>query len=435
MAVTLILSPDSNNKHIGGVAAMAARMGLDPVKHPSPHAMILRGTTNQMRKVFDVDLRKHHTPQGTFRCRKGPVSVPASFGSRVVAVLGLDTRPQAKPHYHRRARAGAFNGYTAPLIANAYGLPAHRGKGHSVGIIELGGAYSEQAAAWYFSKAGLNRTPNITTTGKQRPGQHDASVEVMLDAEIVASLVPAAETVIYFAPNTTAGFYNALSRAIRGNHDAISASWGAPEDQWTPASMEAINALAQTATGITITAASGDAGSSDGEAGTHVDFPASAPYILGCGGTTLTLADNAYGSESVWNDGFGGASGGGYSSQFALPDYQAAINLEGITFRIVPDVAADGDPATGWMVRVNGVTEAIGGTSASAPLWAALVCRLNAILNRRLGFIHNNLYALDGALHDVTVGNNGAYNAAAGYDCCTGIGTPSPSLLASLQSQ
>lgn len=246
----------------------------------------------------------------------------------------------------------------------------------------------------------------------------------MLDAEIVASIVPNARTVIYFGRNTTAGFYNALVRTVVGGHDAISISWGTPELRWTHAAMEAFNNLAKLAgeRGITICAAAGDAGSSDGQPGVEVDFPASAPYILGCGGTRLALTDAAYAGESVWNDG-DGATGGGLSEHFALPDYQAAV-ANGNTMRMVPDVAANSDPDTGYLVRVNGRSIEVGGTSAAAPLWAALVCRLNRANGGRLGFLHPALYGLPpGSMRDITQGSNGAYNAEVGFDRCTGLGT------------
>ena len=440
IAVTVVLTPDSKFHHLVALSRLIERQQLTVHPYPSDCAILVRGDARAIQRTFNVALRMHHTPQGVFRCRSGPVSVPVGFGSHVLAVLGLDTRQQAAPHYHRPPLSESVDahfgsGYLAPQVASIYGFPSNGGAGHSIGIIELGGGYQPAALRWYFQRAEVRRAPNVSSLGRQHPGDANSNMEVMLDTEIVASLVPKASTVIYFAPNTTAGFYNAVARAIRAGHDAISISWGAPESDWTVASLDAFSALAATTrtNDTTILAASGDSGSSDGEAGNNVDFPASCPYILGCGGTTLVASGGVYGSETVWNAD-GHATGGGVSQHFAVPDYQASVNPYGNTQRMVPDVAANADPHSGYLVRVNGQSVTLGGTSASAPLWAALICRLNAKLGRRLGFVNPALYGLPpGSLRDVTNGANGAYTAAVGFDCATGLGTPPSTLTGVLQ--
>jgi len=249
--------------------------------------------------------------------------------------------------------------------------------------------------------------------------------------------------VVYFAENTDRGFQDALSTAIHDQLNrpcAISISWGGPESSWTQAAMESMDQIAAEAAalGITITVASGDSGSSDGvsDNANHVDFPASSPNVLACGGTSLVAAGNAIGSEAVWNDGAqGGATGGGYSSVFPIPTYQA--NAVTGNMRGVPDVAGDADPDTGYNVRVDGQAMVVGGTSAVAPLWAGLIAVLNQNLNRRLGFVNPQLYSMNqsAGFHDITQGNNGAYSAAPGWDPCTGLGSPDGAgLLAALQS-
>jgi kumamolisin len=183
--------------------------------------------------------------------------------------------------------------------------------------------------------------------------------------------------------------------------------------------------------------AAGDNGSSDGQpAGNHVDFPASSPHVLGCGGTRL-LADLASGTvttETVWNDGpSGGATGGGVSDVFAVPSWQLAAGVPapgGRAGRGVPDVAGDADPQTGYQVLVRGQRQVVGGTSAVAPLWAALIARLAQAAGRRFGLIQPALYAgvapgAGGAgFRDITAGNNGSYTAGPGWDACTGLGSP-----------
>ena len=184
---------------------------------------------------------------------------------------------------------------------------------------------------------------------------------MLLDIEVVGAVAPGAKIVVYFAPNTDQGFLDALTTAI---HDAtnkpsvISISWGGPESSWTAQAMTAFDSAAQDAAalGVSICAASGDNGSSDGvtDGKNHVDFPASSPHILACGGTSLQSAKGAITSESVWNDGAqGGAGGGGFSTQFVpLPSYQSSAHIQPPTGlgRGVPDVCGDADPETGGYV-------------------------------------------------------------------------------------
>jgi kumamolisin len=188
----------------------------------------------------------------------------------------------------------------------------------------------------------------------------------------------------------------------------------------------------------------------------HVDFPASSPFALACGGTTLASSSKPGApQETVWNEGAqGGATGGGVSNFFAKPSYQANINVPAPASsaggRGVPDVAADADPATGYSVFIGGTEQVIGGTSAVAPLYAGLVARLNQSLTgsgeNPVGFLNPLLYALPntgGPFHDVVSGNNdiyhdlgGEYAAGPGWDPCTGLGSINGTqLLAALPKQ
>jgi kumamolisin len=192
---------------------------------------------------------------------------------------------------------------------------------------------------------------------------------------------------------------------------------------------------AAVAMGITVCVASGDNGSSDGvsDGANHVDFPASSPHVLACGGTSLQASGNAITAETVWNDGAqGGAGGGGVSAVFPVPSWQNGLqvamtsgNPQALANRGVPDVSGDADPETGYDVRIDGTNTVIGGTSAVAPLWAGLIARINAARpNGSVGFINPQLYASPDVFNDITSGNNGAYKAAKGWDACTGLGTP-----------
>ena len=218
-----------------------------------------------------------------------------------------------------------------------------------------------------------------------------ADAEVMLDIEVAGAVAPGCSIAVYFAPNSERGFHDALSTAV---HDqlrkpsVISISWGGPESSWSQQSIQNFDQVAQEAglLGVTITVASGDNGSSDGveDGQAHVDFPASSPHVLALGGTRLTATGGAIVSEQVWNDGAqGGATGGGYSSMFAQPDWQsrAAKNAS----RGVPDLAGNADPDTGYNILVDGQPMVVGGTSAVAPLCAGLVVLFNQQLNRHVG--------------------------------------------------
>jgi kumamolisin len=220
----------------------------------------------------------------------------------------------------------------------------------------------------------------------------------------------------------------------------MSISWGQSEDQWTAQARTAMDDAFADATllGVTVFAAAGDDGSADNQpSGVHADFPASSPHAVGCGGTTLLLdSSGSVSSEVVWNGGAtGGATGGGVSDVFPVPDYQADAGVptrsgSGTAGRGVPDVAANADPQTGYQVYVDGTATVFGGTSAVAPLWAGLICRLAQLTGTSFGLMQPTLYAgasadaTSAGFRDITEGNNGAYSADAGWDACTGLGVP-----------
>jgi kumamolisin len=262
----------------------------------------------------------------------------------------------------------------------------------------------------------------------------------MLDIEVAAAIAPNANIAVYFAPNTSSGFLDAITTALHDTQNkpsVLSISWGGAEATWTAQAMQQFDAAFQTAAalGVSVCVAAGDSGSSDGETDklAHVDFPASSPNVLACGGTTLEAAGGAIRSEVVWNDGPSSATGGGISDVFALPSYQSSAHVPpsanpGARIgRGIPDVAADADPDTGYQVRVDGENLVIGGTSAVAPLWAGLITLCNQKLGTPVGFLNPLLYgslAGQGVCRDITSGNNGAYSAGAGWDACTGWGSP-----------
>lgn len=328
--------------------------------------------------------------------------------------------------------------YTPTQLAGIYGFPqGTTGKGKRAAVIELGGGYVQSDLDGYFHSLGLSVKPvvfhPIQGATNTPEGPDGADGEVMLDLCVIGGMAPGCELHCYTAPNTDAGFMAAIDQAITDKMDGISISWGAAEDQYDPAVIHQYDALFQKAAqaSITVASAAGDNGSTDGEIGNHVDFPASSPWVLSCGGTSLQSTSPLV--EVVWNDGTnGGATGGGVSSIFPLPAYQSLANVPGGRFRGVPDVAGNADPDTGWAIVIDGQAYVLGGTSAVAPMWTALCLRLSEALGHNVGHIGEALYRLSGWQRDILSGNNGTYNARPGYDCNTGLGVPIGYLLLKL---
>jgi kumamolisin len=414
-------------------------------------AVRVRGTVDRLAAAFGAQLAGMYRAGAgapSYRGRTGPLTVPSELGEVVHGVFGLDDRPQARPHIVFAAAGGTS--YTPVQVGDAYAFPAGAtGAGQTVGILELGGGFTSSDLSAYFGGLGIP-VPQVTAVGvdggANAPGQDaGADGEVMLDIEIIGALAPDASIVVYFAPNTDQGFLDALSTAI---HDTthkpsvVSISWGQSEDSWTAQSRTQMEQILTEAggLGVTVTAASGDGGSADGatDGRQHADFPASAPHALACGGTSLQISGGRITSEAVWNNSGGGATGGGVSRQFPLPGYQGSAAVPGnvdtnTSGRGVPDVCGDADPATGYRIRAGGSDQTVGGTSAVAPLWAALITRLNQSLGAPVGFVQPRLYPLLGsaAFHDITSGSNGAYRAGSGWDACTGLGSPDGAALLS----
>ena len=431
------------------VAEFASERGLEVVSAQRPRrAVRLRGTVDAVAAAFEAQPRGiyEHPSGARYRGREGTLTVPAELDGLVTSVLGIDDRPQARPKI--RFAPHAARSYTPVEVAQAYSFPAQAtGAGETVGIIELGGGFDTDDLNAYFQGLGLT-PPSVTAVGvdggSNSPGTDtNADGEVMLDIEVIGAVAPGASIVVYLAPNTDAGFIDAVSTAVNDTAhrpSVVSISWGGPEDTWTAqarAQMEQILTDAGGA-GVTVTAAAGDGGSTDGvsDGRQHVDFPSSAPHALACGGTALQASGAQITGETVWNDTGDGATGGGVSIEFALPSYQSGAGVPANVDtdqpgRGVPDVAGDADPQTGYTIRVDGSDQTIGGTSAVAPLWAGLIALLNQSLGAPLGFVQPRLYgsAAAAGFHDIVSGDNGAYSAAAGWDACTGLGSPDGSAL------
>jgi len=435
------------------VSEFAAAKGLAVAKvNEAARSVVLTGKAGDFAKAFKVELDSYDHPGGSYRGRVGAVSVPTELSKIIESVHGLDNRPQAQAHFRiapdtPTSPAAAAVSYTALQVARAYSFPTGlNGSGETIGIIELGGGFTQSDLNTYFSGLGISPAPSVVAVsvdGAQNQPTGDTNgpdTEVMLDIEVAGAVAPAASIVVYFAPNTDAGFLDAINQAATDSThkpSVISISWGGPESTWTAQSLQSYNNALQSASavGVTVCVAAGDNGSSDGvsDGGDHVDFPASSPYSLACGGTTLIISSGTISSEVVWNDlaSNEGATGGGVSTTFPLPTWQSNINVPAagsFQGRGLPDVAGDADPATGYQVQVDGSSFAVGGTSAVAPLWAGLIALFNQSLGQSAGYLNPTLYQTvaegAGTFHDITSGNNGDFSAGPGWDACTGWGSP-----------
>lgn len=440
----------SDQGEVARVKRFAGEHGLAVVfEHAARRTLILSGTVAQFNRAFKVDLKHFEHENGAYRGRTGPVYLPPELRDVVRAVLGLDNRPQADPHFRRqRAEAGlrphaAAAAFTPPQLAELYDFPKGDGKGQSIGIVELGGGYRPSDLDTYFRNLHVTAPRvmpvSVDHAGNSPTGNPDGpDGEVMLDIEVAGAVAPGANIVVYFAPNTDAGFINAVAAAVHDTNNqpsVVSISWGAAEARWTEQAMMAMDEVFQDAAamGVTICVASGDNGSGDGvgDGACHADFPASCPHALGCGGTRLQPEGGRITEESVWNDGpRGGAGGGGVSAVFGVPSWQQGLQVtrngmaRALKGRGVPDVCANADPQTGYQVRVDGIDTVIGGTSAVAPLWAGLIARINALKGNALGYLNPLIYRHAGGFRDITWGNNGEFSAADGWDACSGLGSP-----------
>lgn len=482
----------ASKEDLDKIEALAQQHDLFVVRRSAAARTIeLRGKLGDLLAAFHADVGMYHHSTGTYRGRRGEISVPQELQPVITGVFGFDTRPKRRATNRGQkstpsreqairssranggnktgsgngsgraaAKAGAQNGVAATEFASRYAFPAQSngtkldGTGQTIAIIELGGGYRTSDLKVFFNEIGVPM-PTVASISvdkaKDNPTTPDsADGEVMLDIEVAGSVAPEAKFAVYFAPNQgNKGFIDAISAAVHDTErqpSVISISWGGPEDPTDQQGNDAFHELfaAAGALGITVCIASGDHGTADLDAADwdgkiHVDHPACDDLVLGCGGTQI---DD--GIDVVWNDGTpfdpqtpgggGWASGGGISEAFGVPSYQTAANTiksidDGKLGRGVPDIAMS---ATNYFTRVDSQEGASGGTSAVAPLMAALVALLNQAKQKNVGFLNPFLYSnvAKGVVHEVTSGTNAIENTVKGYDAgpgwnpCAGLGTP-----------
>ena len=442
--------------------------------------VVVSGSLAQHSRAFDVELHTVIHPLGIFRSHSHAPRLPASIHPLIECVLGLDNLPTVNPHAAPPAAAGL--GMNRKALLDWYEMPPRlHGKGQCIAIIELGGGYHKRDLVDYFKQVGL-ALPRIRRRGiggvkndpappemlrellvgfrepevpfqqpKVKPTAHDVgwamwTFETTLDIALAGTVAPEASILLVQSPNDDQGHYHAVTSVVadsRNRPSVLSCSWGTPEPNQTPSLMRAVDRWFQTAAvlGMTVCCSSGDNG--DGTLNTKrpaskltIQFPASSPHVLACGGTTLHPKAR---TEVTWNQKKFGrtmASGGGFSGFFPLPPWQSAAGIDPREWiprgassgrgRAIPDVAAKANLQNGYSVIVGGIEIAACGTSAATPLWAALTAILNEGLNARLGSLASALYsgALHSGLRDIVAGNNGAFHACRGWNPCTGWGSP-----------
>src|SRR5438874_1229885 len=445
------------------VAGYLRSQGLTVTSVSANHTLVqASGSARAVQAAFGVTLwnwRDSAEHRDFFGNDRQPV-LPASIAAVVVGVAGLNDHYQARRIGRVRPKAattGPVGGFTPGELKSAYDVAplaalGYRGQGQPLGLLELDG-FNQSNINVYDSQYGLATVaPTVvlvdTATGTPGAGQ----VEVELDIEVMHAIAPSAPITVWEGPNSDLGVlhtYNAM--VLSDSTPSNSTSWGLCEPSTSPSMMLSLDAIfiQAAAQGQSFFAASGDNGAYDCPnmpSTLTVDHPASDPYITAVGGTRLFLnASGGYGSETAWSFATHSpplGSGGGLSQQFSRPSWQAGpgvANADSNGARQVPDVALDADTRSGYSIYTtsNGSTGwyVIGGTSASAPAWAAFTALLNQYhigsggRGGVLGFANPALYQLASAsapyaaFHDVTSGDNLYYLATAGWDYATGWGS------------
>lgn len=327
----------------------------------------------------------------------------------------------------KRSSSSGPVGYTPAQIRKAYGVNnvSDTGAGETIAIVDAYGSPTMQNDLNAFSSKFGIPSANLTIAypnGKPKKTDGGWALETSMDVEWAHAIAPGAKILLVVAKSPSDTYLmNAINYATSHGAKVVSNSWGGSESYNENNYDSYFNH-----SGVTYLASSGDSGSG-------VEWPASSPYVVSAGGTTLNVdSTGTYESETGWS-----GSGGGLSTYVSIPDYQKSVsNIVG-NYRGNPDISWVSDPNTGATVYDTTSYEGqagwfqVGGTSLSSPSLAGVVALIDQSLGHSLdsyGFL-TDLYAAtsssyDTDYHDVTSGSNGDYNAESGYDLVTGIGTP-----------
>lgn len=421
------LTLEETNKLTQEIKAFCVNMTVNVI---DSHHLSVIGLAKDYTNILQVGLLEFTQDSSVYHANTNQVSIPVGWTNKVQNIIGLNNKPMFKPYCHMLTTSRdtqtiprAIVSLTPLQVATMYSFPSSNGLGSKIAIIELGGGYTTGDLNTYLQSLGITDRPTVINVsingGTNNPDLSSGSIETVLDLQIVAAICPRATIYMYFAPNTTSGFYNAIN-AARQTCNIISISWGLYESGWGSTTLTSYNNLFNLAknAGVNIFCASGDNGSSDGAPGLNVDFPASSPNVIGCGGTTINSSGSVILSEVCWS-----GSGGGQSAFFSKPSYQTSVS--GLTtMRGVPDVCGNANPSSGFRIYMTsyGGNIVVGGTSAVSPLYSGLLGRITNILGSNPGYLNPIFYTNLGIFRDIVSGNNGAFSASSGWDKCTGLG-------------
>ena len=429
--------------------------------HQGGAVIKLTGTVAQFNSLFNITLETVTDSDRTYITHAGVITVPSDIDDVVELVSGLDNSITFSHNAilddsvaPTTIDPNTISNPTPVDLSKAYKFPRtagndqSQGAGACVAIIELGGGYTTQNLTSSFSRIGL-ANPTVVDIlvdgGTNNPSDANSSGEVMLDIYCVGAVIPSGKVAMYFSPNTFQGFIDlilAVTADTTNNPSVISCSWGTTDIYWSSAQRAAFDSALQAAIvrGITTFVAIGDFGTQaiNGAATYTVQYPGTSPYVVSCGGTLVTINnDYSIANEVVWNQ-VSYATGGGYSTIYAIPSWQTGKGysyktypagvVTTLTTRGVPDVSA---MASGYQFYYSSANTygSFVGTSAVAPLLAGMMGRINSISGRRVGFVNYIWYQNPQAFNDITVGNNAApatvgYSATVSWDACTGLGSP-----------
>lgn len=419
------------------------------------------GTVEQYNQLFGITLETVVDGDRSYLTHAGDLVIPSEINDVVATVLGLDNSITFG-HNAILDDSGSNGVFDPSAISNptpvdlalAYKFPRApgsdlvQGKGTSVAILELGGGWNTQNLTSTFGRIGQ---PNPTVVdvlvdgGSNNPADAGSSGEVMLDIYCVGAVAPATKIAMYFAPNSFQGFVDCITACANDTANkpsVLSISWGTNDTSFG-SYLTAMDTAFQVCIvkGITTFVAAGDYGvKAISTASTYtLNHPSTSPYVVAAGGTVVSINnDYTIASEVPWGTNGGSfAGGGGVSTIYSVPAWQTGFSsklypgatVSALTGRGTPDVSA---MATGYTFYYSS-SNALGtflGTSATAPLLGGMMARLNSLTGRRIGFVNSDWYGLiNSAFNDITTGDNHGgntvgYMATAGWDACTGLGTP-----------
>jgi kumamolisin len=453
-------------KELAEVASFAKSHGLEVVEsHAGRRSVVVRGSASAISKAFAVELHDYDSPRGKYHSHTGTVNLPGALAGVVEAVIGLDNRPVPAQHYSTARRNPSDPANTKPLtpqqVAQLYNFPAGDGSGQTIGIYEMqtgdgrAGYTVQDLTASIQAFGGNLKVPqpvDVSVDGVTNSGQSDG--ETGLDITVAGAVAQGAEIAVYFTGGTSQSILHALQAMIHPNPGdpqpsilSISYGWGPDDesaDSFSDQEYVQLDQLFQDAANLSITVliSSGDSGAFiASQTQAQTSYPATEPWVTACGGTTFGNVNGTAFDEYVWNDtgkAGPGATGGGISAHFTTaPSYQANVKLPtrmgtNTAGRGIPDVAGNASENSGYMQSINGQIQAVGGTSAVAPLYAGLIAIINANLGSPVGFLNPVLYSASGIFRSISsppgpannsFGKVTGYPATAGWSACTGLGS------------